>query len=374
MSKHFYKELYQKYKTKSLSPTEKEDWARFVSDPSNDLLLQELLNIDWHELDSEQNWKRLPANRERRILEQIMWIEIPKSATKVFTLARIVSIAALLLACLLACLFFYKNDTVLPGKNQAYLLMSDGTKIELSSLQSGIAFSDGSVRYIDSRILIDNNSNVGGMLSLVTPKGGQYQLLLEDGSRIWLNADSRLNYPAQFLPGKPREVNIEGEAFFSIKHDAKRPFIVHTDKQEVRVLGTEFAVSAYKDDPYIKTTLLNGSVSLHVGQNKILLKPDQQAVLQGDKINLYQIKASEALAWTKGEFVLENEPLESIMRKLSRWYNVEVIYDNDRLKQQKYEGVLNRFEQIDDLLQLLEKIGDVNFKRSDRKIYVSYKN
>lgn len=374
MLKRYYKEIYLKYKNRSLTPLESEEWEKFVSDPANEIWLQEFLNSDWEELKSEQTWIRIPENREKVLLEQLLWIITAKTRSTIFEMKKLLAAAAILIAVLFSWLFFLKNESVEPGKNQAYLLMSDGNKIELNSSNTGIAFTEGNVKYIDGKQLVKNeNIELNGTLSLVTPIGGQYQLLLEDGSHVWLNADSRISYPVRFHPNRPREVKIEGEVYFEVKHDNNRAFIVHTDEQQVQVLGTQFSVSSYKNDPFTTTTLLSGSVALTAAGKNLVLKPNQQAVLQNNKVSVQQLIASDALSWTKGEFVLNNEPLESIMRKLARWYNIEVFFEQEEIRQLQFQGVLNRFDQIDDIFELLEKIGDVRFKRIDRKVYVSLK-
>jgi len=271
-------------------------------------------------------------------------------------------------------------EEILPGGNRATLTLADGRTIDLSEVQEGIVVGHG-VRYLDgSAVLDDSASSVSTQMSLTTPKGGTYQIALPDGSNVWLNANSTLKYPSRF-DGKERVVELKGEAYFDVSQQPTAnsqqasfvPFLVKTNNQTVEVLGTEFNISAYADDPVTKTTLVEGSVkvSAHAVNASTLLKPGEQGLLLHDRIETKTVDTEAYTAWRNGLFVFNETPLEDIMLAISRWYDVEVVYQDDRLRNEPFVGVIDRFSDVSDVLNLLEAIGNSRFQVSGRTIIVS---
>jgi len=272
----------------------------------------------------------------------------------------------------------YAND-IAPGKNTATITLANGKVINLDTNKTSVIVAD-SVKTMT-------------MLIAVTPRGGTYQIVLPDKSKVWLNADSKLEFPSNFSNAKQRIVKLTGEGYFEIYKDKVHPFIVQTDKQQVEVLGTHFNINSYKDEEATKTTLLEGSVSVrhadpeHSGelrsksdllgknsvqyQDDVVLKPNQQAtVTANNKIAVKQVDPSLAIAWKNNEFMFESQSMESIMKMVERWYDVEVIYEGNK-PAEKYSGTVSRFDNVSSVLRILESSGGVHFKIEGRKIYVS---
>lgn len=224
------------------------------------------------------------------------------------------------------------------GGNNAILTLDDGRQISLSDAQkgklvseSGISISktkDGQLVYQLSNINKPNTYN-----TISTPNGGQYQVVLPDGSKVWLNAASSLRFPLTFDHLSERKVELKGEAYFEVakqlnKAKGKRvPFIVQTEKQRVEVLGTHFNVNAYKEEPSLKTTLMEGSVKVISQKNALVLKPGEQATAANDQLLLAKVDTEEVISWKNGFFKFNNTDLKTIMRQAARWYNVDVEYE-----------------------------------------------
>lgn len=266
---------------------------------------------------------------------------------------------------------------VLPGFNKATLTLSDGTDIDLNDAKSGTLSKQGGAlvgKPGNGKIVYDaSTTNTGKNASLfnvlTTPRGGQYQVVLSDGTKVWLNAASSLKFPAVFT-GKERHVELVGEAYFEVAKNKNMPFRVTTGKLNIEVLGTHFNVDAYQEDDAIKTTLLEGSVKLNTGDKQALLKPGQQATLgEQQNINIQSINTEDAVAWKNGYFVFNNENIQDIMKKISRWYDVEVIYTG-KIDERDFGGTVSRFDSVTEVLKSLELTGTVHFKLEGRRITV----
>ncbi|MDP3469663.1 MAG: DUF4974 domain-containing protein [Daejeonella sp.] len=270
----------------------------------------------------------------------------------------------------------FKND-VLPGDNRAILTLDDGSQINLDDAKNGILASEnntdirktgsGSLEYSAGDKLVEAVK----YNTLSTPMGGQYQLALPDGSRVWLNSGSSIRFPTAFI-GKERVIELKGEAYFDIKENRKMPFIVRTNNSmDIRVLGTQFNVMAYDDEKSINTTLLEGSVQILKESGTAFLKPGQAAILNKGtgKIKVAAADIDEAVAWKNGYFIFANENIESIMRKVSRWYNVEVVYQGN-LSNKDFVGTISRDKNISEILKMLELTGAIQFRIEGRRITV----
>ena len=268
-----------------------------------------------------------------------------------------------------------------PGGNKAILTLSNGARIILDSAHIGQLASQGNstVEKADSGMLVYNQSGNGASViqynTLRTPRGGQYKLALPDGSVAWLNAASSIRFPASF-PRHERVVEITGEAYFEVARNANSPFSIRilssngTPKGTIQVLGTHFNINAYEDEPFISTTLLEGSVEISHLQRKVLLKPGEQAQLNtAGNISVAAVDTDEAVAWKNGEFLFNNANMADIMRQLSRWYNVEVSY-KDSLNV-LVNGSISRDVNIFQVLHILEQTGEVHFKINGNRIEVS---
>lgn len=271
------------------------------------------------------------------------------------------------------------TEMIKPGGNNAVLTLSNGKRIVLNDAangqlakESGIVITktaDGQLVYTISGGGVANQDQQL-VNTIETPKGGQYQVNLPDGTKVWLNAVSSLRFPAKFS-GRERKVELSGEGYFEVAHNSQMPFKVKTAHQEVEVLGTHFNVNSYADDAETMTTLLEGAVRiLTENAGKAVLKPGQQSVLGKNKMVVETADIEAAVAWKNGEFRFNDEKLESIMHKVARWYNVEVIYQNEQLKTASFGGVITRFAKVSELLKMLELTKEVKFKIEGNTIVV----
>jgi len=259
-----------------------------------------------------------------------------------------------------------KND-ILPGKNQATLTLANGTKIILSSSLHGIIAQQGKATIqMNNGITYNGSSDQSLQYNTLSTARGEISplpLVLSDGTKVWLNTASSITYPVSFTKSE-RKVTVTGEAYFEVVHNANKPFTVSTNGQTIRDIGTAFDVNAYSDEPAAKTTLVEGSVSV----NGTTLKPGQQ---YNSKSGINSADVDEILAWKNGKFRFSDEKLSEIMLQASRWYNVEVIYENEALKNKTFGVIGNRFAKASDLLHTLEMTGEVKFTITGNKITIT---
>lgn len=274
------------------------------------------------------------------------------------------------------------ND-IAPGSNKAILTLANGSKISLDDATQGEIAREHGITIIKDgkgKLKYKNFSNAGAALynKIETPVGGQYQVVLPDGTKVWLNAASSLNYPLTFN-GKSRSVALTGEAYFEVAKDQSRPFKVHSAAQEIVVLGTHFNVNAYTNENEVKTTLITGSVavrSLESGET-VRIKPGQQSRIINhihsgrERIELENVDTDLAMAWKQGYFMYDKQPLEEIMKELSRWYEIEQVeYLLPDLSKRRFSGTISRYANASQVLKKLELTGAVHFRISGRRIIV----
>lgn len=269
---------------------------------------------------------------------------------------------------------------VMPGGNKAILTLADGTELSLDDTGEGIVTTQGNIivnknkdGQLIYRVTAETEKTAAGKLvynTIRTPHGGQYQLVLSDQTRVWLNAGSSIKFPTVFA-AKERSVTVEGEAYFEVTKDKNRPFKVYAGTQQIEVLGTHFNVNAYKDEAEVKTTLLEGAVKIAYGNSGRILKPGQQARLSAEtgKLDLLNVDIEEAVSWKNGYFMFDNEDIHSIMRKISRWYDVEVVFLNEQISE-RFGGTVSKFENVSQVLKILEVTGTIHFKIEGRRITV----
>lgn len=265
------------------------------------------------------------------------------------------------------------ND-VNPGGNKAVLTLADGSAIILDSNINGTLATQGNIQILKSKgVLSYNNSgkkNVPSLYNTVsTPRGGQYQLILADGTKVWLNAASSLRFPASF-PGHERRVELTGEAYFEVAKNAAVPFKVQVNGMEVHVLGTHFNINSYDDESVVRTTLLEGSVRINKNKNSGLLKPGQQAQVGDDgKIRVIDhADLVEAIAWKDGNFQFDKADIHAVMRQIARWYDVDVAYQGKIYSH--FGGTISRDVKLSQVLNMLELTGEVKFEIKDRSVVV----
>ena len=276
-----------------------------------------------------------------------------------------------------------KND-IPPGGNKAILTLADGSKIALTDTgkgkvanQNGIQITKSAKGQLIYTIKSSGNPNASSGITafntIETPKGGQFQVILPDGSKVWLNAFSSLKFPVNLSSGKERRVELKGEAYFEVVHNEAHQFRVVTDKQVIEDLGTRFNVNAYADEASSKTSLLQGKVRITAGGKTILLIPGQQAAV-ANGIKVSEINAEEVIAWKNGYFDFDDEKLETIMRSVARWYNVDVVFEDESLKKETFGAITTRFSNISTLLKIMEQTGDAKFSIEGSTIKIRKKN
>jgi transmembrane sensor len=268
------------------------------------------------------------------------------------------------------------QSPVLPGKDKAALTLANGTVIDLDSSGAGLLAQQGNTSVInkDGKIIYDPRSTGSGEAiynTISTPRGGQYQLVLPDGTKVWLNATSAIKFPVAFT-GNSRTIELTGEAYFEVAKNAARPFLVKVKDTEVKVLGTHFNIMAYSEEGMIATTLLEGSVHVSKGAQKHVMMPGQQVVWKENgefKLNEHA-DLEEVVSWKNGKFHFNNADIKVIMRQIARWYDVEVEYRNISSDTQ-LGGIVSRKEDLGQLLNYFEIAGNVRFTVEGRKIIVS---
>jgi hypothetical protein len=299
--------------------------------------------------------------------------------------------AAIFIGLMASYFIFFSNDNegslqyaarnIKPGTNKAILITKD-KKIELGSTKNK------SVYLIDNATVTDTNSVLAYKSeasiieeknTLETPKGGEYTLILSDGSKVIMNSASKLEFPVVFNK-KTREVTLSGEAYFEVTKSTV-PFIIHIGNTFVTVYGTSFNISAYEDDNLLQTTLVEGKVGFSVMQGKEPLEykinPGQQTSFnkQLNNVDTKNVDTEIYTSWIKGVFRFENESIEKILKRLSRWYNIEIEYADVNIKNENFTGDLNlkRYDNISKILEMISLASDIEFKINNHKLIVNYK-
>lgn len=280
----------------------------------------------------------------------------------------------------------YAND-VAPGRNKATLTLPDGKTINLSGTKNGVvigddlSYTDGTIIQKDSTLLQKNKST--SILTASTPRGGTYQVTLPDGTKVWLNAASTLKFPSTFSGLVNRKIELTGEAYFEVSKNKKQPFVVQSRKMEITVLGTHFNINDYDDEPNTKATLLEGSVKVKainlqstspLFNSQTILQPDQEAIISGSsELTVAAASVEETMAWKNGKFIFKDEMLGAIMKRIARWYDVQVIYQG-AVSATRFSGTISRFENISKVTNILQATEKVRFRIEGRKIYVTPHN
>jgi transmembrane sensor len=321
------------------------------------------------------------------INNKILSVESPVKQISLYQYITTYSIAAAVLILAFAAIIFYQQQNrnsiiktaqtkITPGRNKAVLTLGNGEKISLTdaangqiATQSGIKIiktSSGQLIYEISGIAEGNTVNYN---TIEAPVGGQWQLVLPDHSRVWLNALSSITYPTRFTNAE-RRVKITGEVYFEVTADKLMPFRVQSKGQTVEVLGTHFNIAAYNDEKFMKTTLLEGAVRISDHDRTALLVPGQQAQVNEKSMNVVSnIDLDDVIAWKNGYFKF-NENVESIMHKIARWYNVEVIYEYKPDTKIGFGGEISRNRELKEVLRTMEYSGKVHFRTEGRRIIV----
>jgi ferric-dicitrate binding protein FerR (iron transport regulator) len=381
-----FESLLSAYRNDTLTPAELNELLQLLDD--NDTVLKDSILND---LQRNAFAGNTTAMQRQRMFDNIITAAQNQRKARVVQLWKRVAVAAAIIVLAGAGTYLLMNrkpenttagtsnnvkQDVMPGGNKAVLTLADGSTIVLDSARNGSIAQQGNANVIkqeDGQLIYRQGENAGekplAYNTLATPRGGQYQLVLPDGSKVWLNAASSIRYPVAFT-GDTREVEMEGEGYFEITKNAAKPFHVKTKTQDVEVLGTHFNVNAYDDEDVVKTTLLEGSVKVKA-DNSVVLKPGEQAELSGPNSQLtthHSPNIDQVMSWKNGQFYFSNIDLETIMRQMARWYDVQVEYKVHPAD--KYTVSLSRNVPVSKLLSYLELSGGVKFKIEGKKVIV----
>ena len=377
--------LLKQFTADALSPAEKQELL-VLADGNASLISDEIVKMIVAE---EETGAEVTAHEKwDTVLNGILATDKPKKAPRSILLRPLKWVAAavvLVVFSFTAYLSLNKKkehvfaSDVAPGKNKAILTLADGKKISLSDAVTGdiakeAGFSitktaDGQLVY---NIAEAENANDTRLNTISTPNGGEWQIRLPDGSTVWLNAASSIQYSLNIGTAKSRLVKLDGEAYFEVSKNKAHPFIVETAKQAVEVLGTHFNINSYLDEKVTRTTLLEGSVRVSHNDTKEseILKPGEQSLVTPSGIDIKTVDVDEAIAWKNGYFMFNNEKQESVLRKIARWYNVEIEYADPAAKEVMYYGTVSRFEKISKVLRKFEQTGEVRFDIKGNKVIV----
>jgi ferric-dicitrate binding protein FerR (iron transport regulator) len=401
--------LFGQYTQKACTREELQELFTYIAQPENRAILEQMMDGEYAGLHAVPNtqeidWEYMFQQATQTTAHTIY----PLPGRNRFQWVRVAAAAVIVLALGLGGYWFInrlwgnkavKNgqsvpmgkQDVQPGGNKAILTLSDGNTIVLDNAQNGLLAQQGNAKIIKQNDGALRYNREGGATSkpftidhspltynmLATPRGGQYQLILPDGSKVWLNAASSIRYPTAFA-GNSREVELDGEGYFEVAKDASKPFHVKTRAQDVEVLGTHFNVNAYSDEEAIKTTLLEGKVKVSsmVNGEWSMLKPGQQAMVspstgggRGEVLTIDDnIDLDQAVAWKNGLTAFKSADIKSIMRQVARWYNVEVVYEGN-IPPRKFTGGIARSARLSELLHLLE-VSKVHFRLDGNRLIV----
>lgn len=380
-----YSELLLKSLQGQITEDEEQELKDWIESSKENKALHNELSLVESRSQAYNNFDRYPVEESYTRLR----IKLRQKTISLWT--KVATAAAVLVLIGFAFIFFNKYDQsdvfkvstakqdFSPGKNKATLMLDNGDVVSLSSNQNVLVIKSDKFQYEDGSKIKDGvNGSIDGYQTISTPNSGFYQVVLSDGTRVYLNSASSLRFPVRFSRTE-RKVKVTGEAYFevakvvNVANFKKVPFIVETSGQEIEVLGTHFNVNDYNLST--KTTLVEGAVKVKSlsQSNKhqsVILKPGQQSILNNNNFEIKMVDTDVAVAWKNGYFNFDEESLESIMDQVARWYNVKVYFDNEKLKQEPFSGIIKKDTTASELLKVLEKAGDVRFEIEQDRIIV----
>ena len=377
--------LFKKYIQNSLTAEESQELEEYIDDPSLAPLLQSTIEETWNDAGESELSNSVQIDEVVKDLENKVQLRIDTlERTKVLSFPsywRYAAAVVLVLASLGVLMYtlnrpvqesttlsaLNNNNDIAPGTNRATLLLANGRSITLSEEMEGINVTGNSISYENGTVLLDHTNQQ--FLTIAVPRGGKYKLRLSDGTRVWLNAASSLKYPNAFQ-GDSRIVEVHGEAYFEVQADSKHPFIVKTENQSIKVLGTAFNVNTY-DKEKTTTTLVHGRIALTnaKGVDKIL-SPGDQAVVKGSVFDINKVNSQDYIAWKDDLLVLNDQDIYDIFKQLERWYDVEFVNIELIQANKTLSGEIPRDTHLSAILQALEEQIHVKFEITGRRIMI----
>ena len=370
--------LFKRYLANECSEEEAQTFLELLKSGPYETFLKDLIDIELKQ-DIDPQFKDLPRvkeelkNMEKQILRQITSQNVRQHPAKNRLWFKIAAVLLLVAGAIFFNVYIEKQNHAIdvePGGNKAVLTLADGSKIILDQAGEGNLAQQAGVQIVKTtngqlvytiKETVDSGKGTASNLTntILTPRGGQYQVNLPDGTRVWLNAASSLKFPLSFAGLKERKVELKGEAYFEVEKDASMPFIVQSDQQIVQVIGTHFNINSYEDESDTKTTLLEGAVKVAALKGskaeQAFLKPGQQARINSSSthVNVVRVDPMAEIAWKNGQFFFENESIENIMKQIARWYDVEVIYE-DNVAGKTVWGSITRYSNVSKVLSYCE--------------------
>ncbi|WP_158250407.1 FecR family protein [Aquimarina sp. I32.4] len=357
----------------SISAIELDVLSEWLENTGNKKIFNEYIKINYA---IRHNMNQYDAEQTKKIIAKKI-----KNDRRRFNF-QIISKYAAVIVLLISMPFVYKyydNDVeaiIEPGTNKAILSLEDGKQI---FLEKGKEYHYQN-RVSNGEELVYRETSSGKELKynyLTIPRGGRFFIHLSDGTKVWLNSETKLKYPVSFIKGQPREVElVYGEAYFDVSHSTLHngdAFKVHTQIQNIEVLGTEFNIKAYQNEESLYTTLIKGRVAIDNGILSKFLNSGQQAIvnIQNEQLKIIDgIDTTPEIAWKNNFFMFDKQKLGSMMKTLSRWYDIEVVFENEEAKNIIFSGILSREYNIEELLENIEKTNEVHFKIDNKKITI----
>lgn len=384
---------------------EKEIHELLLAYLQDDISEEEMIRLQGWLDENERHRKLLDELRDKEVLQQEIgayasfdtsrrWIQLKEEMDKTSRKRRLLlcvwkSVAAVFVAAVAGGLLYWQTTDsarpveeqvlvaqIRPGETQAVLITGKGQQLLLQGLKDTCLditgnetlkiSKDGSLEYSLSAL-----SRMPEWHTLQVPRGGEYKIVLDDGTEIWLNSASELKYPAHFV-GNERRVCLVGEAYFQVARNEAAPFIVETRDLDVKVLGTSFNVSAYEDEENSHATLVEGRVEVNdkINGEKVTLTPGEQALLQGKEMVVREVNTKLYSMWRLDRFTFASEDMEGVIRKLSRWYNVNFFFSNSSMKQKRFTGSLPKYSDISQVLKMIEMTTDIKFQVKGNTIII----
>jgi len=378
--------LYLRYINETCTPEELQELQSLIKNTANHEDLTRLLDSTWDELGAS-NLSDVSKDKRNTIYHDIL-TTYPKKRNPYTWLYGVAAMLLFVIAVSGVYMHYLDNgqsdivrnsqplvNDAAPGGNKAHLTLADGSVVHVDQIQDGQVRNDQGTKIVKQNgqlffSRLQENTLDTGYNQITIPNGGQYQVILPDGTHVWLNAASSLRFPVVFNKTE-RTVELTGEAYFEVAENKKQPFRVNINQTtSIEVLGTHFNVMAYANEHSVNTTLLSGSIRIRNGKHSTLVLPGQQARSDEAGIQLYTADLDEAVAWKNGLFQFNSTNLQTIMHQIERWYNVKVHYTTD-LSGKRLTGLISRNTHLSDVLKMLELAGSVHFQIDGTKIMVS---
>jgi len=384
MNQEYIENLYNKFCQGILRPDELREWQAIVEDPRNEKLIQEIMDRHFQEQIPSKDHQAESDLAFERFRREVL---LPESKQNTKTINRTFQMNWLKYAAILTVLlgFAITVKRMTTSKNETIPLLTEtkSADIQAGSTQAILRSNKGEVlrlgehsdlRFTDGEILVENKTirkvQKEVWHTLETPRASEYRMILSDGTRVFLNAGSKLYFPAEFSTNS-REVRLEGEAFFEVAHDAKKPFHVTIENQRIEVLGTSFNINSYEKNS-IKTTLITGRVKINTPNAELLLEPGQQALSIGNKLTKHNIDVNDEIAWTQARIAFSKKTIKQIAMQIERWYDVKFVFDanlND-VENKTFSGNIARTSNLSEVLKIFTLTNAINYKIEGRTVYV----